>query len=516
MITGKQIINGNFTASSSKSFTASDRLQSIPMGHIFYEATQQEVDEACIAASNSFWYYRKKSGVEKALFLEAIAENILNLGNALLEMANKETGLPIARLQGERGRTINQIKLFAQLLKKGDWVNAVIDLAQPDRKPLPRPDLRSMEIALGPVAVFGASNFPFAFSLAGGDTISAFAAGCPVVFKAHPAHPGTCELMGTAILKAIKDTGMPAGIFSMVHGASHEVGMALVDHEEIKAVGFTGSFQGGKALYDAATRRKVPIPVYAEMGSVNPVFILPGALLEKKDELMKDLAASITLGMGQFCTNPGLLVLLDNEEGRLFASVTQEALAAIPSSPMLTDAISDRYLEGVNKLSQFTDTTIEKHKVTSQLFVTNTDAVMENEYLSEEVFGPCSVGVMANSKKEIIKFAKALKGQLTATIHGTANDLEEFSELIDILQLKAGRLVINGFPTGVEVGYAMVHGGPYPATTDSRSTSVGTNAIYRFTRRVCFQDFPENYLPVELQTNNPLGIYRTIDGVLDK
>jgi NADP-dependent aldehyde dehydrogenase len=515
-LTGKQLINGTFTAGSSRTFTASNRLLAIPLPDIFFEATGEEIAKACEAAGQAFALYRRRSGTEKALFLEAIATQIVNLGDQLLELANMETGLPLARLQGERGRTVGQLNLFAKQLRDGHWVNAVIDTPQPERKPIPRADLRSMQIALGPAAIFGASNFPFAFSVAGGDTASALAAGCPVIFKAHPAHPGTCELMANAILQAIKETNMPAGVFSMVHGASHEVGMTLIGHPQIKAVGFTGSFRGGKALYDAAVRREEPIPVYAEMGSVNPVFFLPNIIKEKKTELARSLAASITLGVGQFCTNPGLFVLQDKEESRIFTEVVRAEIAAVQMAPMLTDTISLSYSKGVDVLARLTNTEMDGDTSKPQIFLSNTAEVLGNEELREEVFGPCSVGVMATDKTEIVEFAKSLKGQLTATIHGTKEDLEEYSELIEVLQLKAGRLVINGFPTGVEVGYAMVHGGPFPATTDSRSTSVGTNAIYRFTRPLCFQDFPESLLPPELQRHNPLGIYRTVDGILTK
>lgn len=515
-LTGKQLINGKFMAGSSKTFTASNRLLSVPLTDIFYEATVDEVAQACEAAAEAFIQYRKKSGIEKAIFLEAIAARVLDLGDQLLEQANIETGLPLARLQGERGRTVGQLNLFAKLLREGQWVNAVIDTPQPERKPLPRADIRCMQIALGPVAIFGASNFPFAFSLAGGDTASALAAGCPVIFKAHPAHPATCELVANAILQAIKETDMPAGVFAMVHGASHEVGMALVQHPQIKAVGFTGSFRGGKALFDAAAKREEPIPVYAEMGSVNPVFFLPGALKQRSSELAKSFAASITLGVGQFCTNPGLFVLEDRDESRLFAETVRAELAAVQPAPMLTDVISNSYAEGVNVLGRLTNTAIDSDASRPRIFLSNAAEVSANDELHEEVFGPCSVGVMAAGKRETIEFAESLKGQLTATIHGTAEDLEDYQELIEVLQLKAGRLVINGFPTGVEVGNAMVHGGPFPATTDSRSTSVGTNAIYRFTRPLCFQDFPESLLPPELQLHNPLHVYRTVDGMLTK
>lgn len=511
-LTGTQIIEGTFTAPSQNSFTAFDPAREQALETLFYEATDTEVATACEAAANAFDAYRRKSGVEKAGFLEAIAAQINELGDALLEQAHQETGLPLARLQGERARTTGQLQLFAQLLREGSWVHAIIDTAQPERKPLPKPDIRSMQVPLGPVAVFGASNFPFAFSIAGGDTASALAAGCPVVFKAHPAHPATCELVGRAIVQAIKVCNMPAGVFGMVHGASHQVGMALVQHSRIKAVGFTGSFRGGKALYDAAVRREEPIPVYAEMGSVNPVFFLPGALKERGKELAKAFAVSITLGTGQFCTNPGLFIMRDNEVSQEFAADTKKELEGIAAGHMLTEAIKKSYLAGVGHLGQVTGTPVDGEAVKPHLFLTHTAELLANPVLSEEVFGPCSVGVRANSKEEMLQLARTLKGHLTATVHGTAEDLQEYKDLIDQLQNKVGRVVINGFPTGVEVTHAMVHGGPYPATTDSRSTSVGTTAIYRFTRPLCFQGFPEELLPPELQISNPLGLTRLVDG----
>lgn len=511
-LTGKQIINGQFKSSSAHSFTASNRLLSTPLEDRFYEATSSEIDEAAIAAWEAFQVYRKKSGAEKAEFLDTIAGEIMNLGDRLIEQANIESGLPVARLLGERDRTVNQLKMFAVLVRAGHWVAAVIDTAQRDRKPLPRADIRSMQMALGPAAVFGASNFPFAYSVAGGDTASALAAGCPVIFKAHPAHPGTCELVGRAIMTAIEVNELPYGIFSMVHGASHEVGMSLVQHKYIKAVGFTGSLKGGKALFDLASRRAEPIPVYAEMGSINPVFILPDVLAQKGEELSKGLAASITLGVGQFCTNPGMFVMEETEESRRFAVRTGESVTATPMQPMLTDEIQSSYKQGIGRLGTITGTASEDLSPSPQIFITKTETVLENEGLVEEVFGPCSVAVMAETKEALLDFATNLKGQLTATIHGTEADLIHYRELIDILTQKAGRVIINGFPTGVEVGHAMVHGGPFPATTDSRSTSVGTNAIYRFTRPVCFQEFPSFLLPPELWDENPLHILRKVNG----
>lgn len=489
---------------------------SLPLEPHFTEATTGEVAEACRFAAGAFDVYAKTGEEEKARFLETIAAEIQSLGDGLLETAHKETGLPLARLGGERSRTINQLYLFAGMLKEGSWVTAIIDTAEPERQPAPKPDLRQMQVPLGPVAVFGASNFPFAFSVAGGDTVSALAAGCPVVFKAHPAHPATCELMAVAITAAAEKCGLPAGVFSMVQGRSNSVGEHLVQHPAVKAVGFTGSFVGGKALFDLAAKRPEPIPVYAEMGSVNPVFFLPRILKEKSAVLAKNFAASIALGSGQFCTNPGSFALLKNDDEIRFVEQTKQALQETVVGTMLTEGIRNSYLKGVQHLARQTGEILEEGVVQAVVFTTGLKDVLENESLLEEVFGPCSVGIVANTKDELLSLAKTLKGQLTATVHGTGEDLEEYKDLLFILQNKAGRLIINSFPTGVEVTHAMVHGGPFPATTDSRTTSVGTGAIYRFTRPVCFQDFPSSLLPDALKDENPLGIWRKVNGILSK
>lgn len=515
ILSGKHLIAGNFTANGTASFTGYNPAEAKNLTTQFFEATNEEVDNACLEAKEAFYAYKKISDKQRAVFLETIANEIVNLGDALIETAHQESGLPIARLQGERGRTAGQLNAFAKMLHEGSWVNAIIDTAQPDRQPLPKVDLRQMQIPLGPVAVFGASNFPLAFSVAGGDTASALAAGCPVVFKAHPAHPGTCELVAKAILKAIQICELPSGTFSLLQGSGYTVGTALVKNPLIKAVGFTGSFAGGKALYDIAVSRDEPIPVYAEMGSVNPVFFLPQMLKEKGDVLAKGFATSITLGVGQFCTNPGMFVALEDLESKKFLENTTSALSEISVGPMLTESIKSSYIKGVSHLSNangvstLSDATFDTVK--PHLFVTDTAAIEKDPLLVEEVFGPSSIGIIAKSKAEILKIAQDLKGHLTATIQGTQQDLQEYKELIDILQDKVGRLLINGFPTGVEVTHAMVHGGPYPSTTDSRSTSVGTTAIYRFTRPVCFQDCPNELLPVALQNENPLNIVRLVN-----
>jgi len=403
-------------------------------------------------------------------------------------------------------------------------VQAIIETAQPDRQPLPKPDTRSLQIPLGPVGVFGASNFPLAFSVAGGDTASALAAGCPVVAKAHPAHPATSQLVADAIIRAAAATGMPAGVFSLIHGPSVEVGMTLVQHPLIKAIGFTGSFRGGKAIFDAAVRRPEPIPVYAEMGSTNPVFILPRALQQRQEALAQGLVNSITLGVGQFCTNPGLVISLASDQTNTFVNIAGEILAAVQPGTMLTPGIKTAYDQGLQKLSNVNNVQVIARGPASDascagsahLLKTDAETFVANPELSEEVFGPSSVVITADSKEQLLEIAHNLHGHLTATIHGTPEDLEEYTELIRLLERKVGRLLLNGYPTGVEVGHAMVHGGPYPATTDARSTSVGTTAIYRFVRPICYQDFPQQLLPEALKNDNPSNIWRKVNGSFTK
>ncbi|MFT4032260.1 MAG: aldehyde dehydrogenase (NADP(+)) [Siphonobacter sp.] len=485
----------------------------------FVDATEQEINQAVALANQAFDTYRLILGKDKAAFLEAIVEEILAIGDELLQTAHLETALPIARLTGERGRTTGQLKLFAELLREGSWVEARMDTALPDRQPLPRPDLRQMLLPIGPVAVFGASNFPFAFSVGGGDTVSALAAGCPVIFKAHPAHPATCQLVGKAILKAARRCEMPEGVFSMVHGTQTAVGMSLVRHPFVKAVAFTGSFRGGKALYDAAQKREEPIPVYAEMGSTNPVFFLPGILKERGEDLAQAYVSSLTQGVGQFCTNPGVAILPAGQQA--FASEASRVLSATKGGYLLTAGIKKTYEHGIEKLSAktkvlgigLTDSALQARPIVVESTVKE---AIQDQTLTEEVFGPSSVLLHADNDEDIYNFARQLNGHLTATIHGTEEDFKQYAALISILQTKVGRLIINGFPTGVEVSHAMTHGGPFPATTDARSTSVGTKAIVRFTRPVSFQDFPDFLLPDELKTSNPLSIWRMVNGNWEK
>lgn len=513
---GKNLIGNSLSANGTTTFNSYDIVAEKMLETNFHEATTDEINAAVAVAANAFNIYKNKSGKEKAVFLECIATEIEALGEILITTASTETGLPVARITGERGRTTGQLRLFAAMIAKGDWVNAIIDTAQPDRKPLPRADIRQMQIALGPVAVFGASNFPLAFSVAGGDTVSALAAGCPVVFKAHHAHPATCELVGTAIINAAKKCNMPEGVFSMLHGKSNDVGQALVNCPAIKAVGFTGSFKGGKALYDAGVRRREPIPVYAEMSSVNPVVFLPGILKEKSPALAENFAASIVLGAGQFCTNPGVFLLLKNEDSENFITLLKDTLLTKPAAAMLTAGINSAYAKGIEKQRQANSvnglTAFEGNQPMPHLLKTDVQTVLNNPGLLEEVFGPSTIAIMANDIDELIHCCKNLEGQLTATVHGTENELADAVNLIQVLQSKASRLNLNGFPTGVEVCNAMVHGGPFPATTDVRTTSVGTQAIYRFTRPVCYQDFLQSMLPDELKDTNPLKIIRLVNG----
>lgn len=517
---GKNIIAGKTVESSGKKFPAFVPAEGNFVEPQFEEATTDHVAQALTAAQTAFDEYRQLPAERRAAFLEAIAEEILALGDALIERTHLETALPKERLTGERGRTMNQLKMFAELVREGSWVEARIDRAQPDRQPLPKPDIRRMLISLGPVAVFGASNFPLAFSTAGGDTASALAAGCPVVVKAHPAHPGASELVARAIVAAAEKTAMPAGVFSMLHGIGHEVGSALVKHPLTKAVGFTGSLRGGRALFDAAANRPDPIPVYAEMGSTNPVFILPGALRERGQAIAEGLKASVTMGVGQFCTNPGLAIGLKDDNFTGFATKLSELIADAPPGTMLYPGILQAYehgikqlseIEGVGKVQSNHTTELSRTEARAAMFTTDARTFAQHNQLGEEVFGPSTVVVSCDSKEELEALARDLEGHLTTTIHGTEQDLAEFKSLVSILESKVGRLLFNGFPTGVEVCASMQHGGPYPATTDSRSTSVGTAAISRFARPVCYQNFPQSALPVELQDTNPRGIWRLVD-----
>ncbi len=479
----------------------------------YFSASVSEVDQAAQLAHAAFGSYSQTTGEARARFLRSIAEKIEALGDELIARANAETALPEGRLRTETARTCNQLRLFADLVAEGSWVDARIDHGDADRKPLPKPDVRSMWRPLGPVVVFGASNFPLAFSVAGGDTASALAAGNPVIVKAHPAHPGTSELVGLAIAAAIKSCELHEGVFSLLYDAGNEVGAALVQHPLIKAGGFTGSRAGGRALFDLASSRPEPIPFYAEMSSVNPVFILPGALRERGDQIAAGLQASVTLGAGQFCTNPGLILLSEGADS--FVQKLGDLMTNAPEQTMLTSAITGNYQKGVSSRSNHP--CVQPVVVANAaLFKTTSTDFLAHPELADELFGPATLVITYTDREQLNELVNSLEGQLTATIHGNEEDLHTHNDLIRLLETKAGRLVFNGFPTGVEVGHAMVHGGPYPATSDGRSTSVGTRAIYRFARQVCFQDFPNSALPAELKEENPLSIARLVDGELTR
>ncbi|MFT7033275.1 MAG: alpha-ketoglutaric semialdehyde dehydrogenase [Cyclobacteriaceae bacterium] len=488
----------------------------------FNISSKEQIDVAVSAAVKAFDIYRKKDKDSIADFLDRAADEILNLGDALLERCHQETALPMGRLTGERGRTMNQLKLFASVVRDGTWIDARIDTAVPDREPIPKSDIRHMLIPLGPVAVFGASNFPLAFSVAGGDTASALAAGCPVVVKGHPAHPGTSEMVAGAIIAAAAATGMPEGTFAIVQGNTNAVGEALVKHPEIKAVGFTGSFGGGKALFDLANARPEPIPVFAEMGSTNPVFILPDILEQKAEELAAGMAGSITMGVGQFCTNPGLAFIQKSDAASAFSKELTSKINEAPAASMLTAGIKAAYENGVKETLSSGDVEAmatgpsgsTANSAEARVFKTSIENFNQNSTLAEETFGPSNVLVEAQTKDQLLEAARNLEGHLTATVHGTMKDFEAYTELFDILEKKVGRVVVNGYPTGVEVCHSMVHGGPYPSTTASQSTSVGTNAINRFARPVCYQDYPQTLLPAALKDGNPLGIWRLVNGQL--
>ncbi|MDX1636718.1 MAG: aldehyde dehydrogenase (NADP(+)) [Balneolaceae bacterium] len=513
-LTGLNVIGKERSGEGTETFRAVDPSTEEPFGPEYVEATGEEVSRAVEKAEQAFRRYRHKSGNERAAFLEATADQIMNLGDELIARCSRETGLGEGRLTGERSRTVNQLRLFAEVVREGSWVDARIDTSDS------APDIRSMKMALGPVGIFGASNFPLAFSVAGGDTASALAAGCTIVVKAHPAHPGTCEMIANAITNAIAETGMPEGTFSMVQGVSHDVGMAIVTHPLIKAVGFTGSFKGGKALYDAATSRPEPIPVYAEMGSTNPIFLLPGALSEKGEEVAEGLTNSVNLGVGQFCTNPGLVAYEESERAGEFRQTVADRFTSAAAGTMLTSGIKSAYEQGLNHLLQQEgvelvtsgDSNEAPNRGVPHLLEVDSSHFLANKSLEEEVFGPSTLTIKAKGRNDLVEIAENLQGHLTATLYGTEEDLAEYSELVAVLQRKVGRLIFNGFPTGVEVNHAMIHGGPFPATTDSRTTSVGTSAINRFARPVCFQNFPDNQLPDELKDQNPLNIWRLVNG----
>ena len=473
--------------------------------HCFSVGNRELVNQACEAAEDAFWSYGYSTLEQRANFLNTIADEIEARADAITEIGSQETGLPTARLQGERGRTVGQLRMFATHILKGEFLDRRHDVALPDRKPLPRPDLRLMQRPIGPVAVFGASNFPLAFSTAGGDTASALAAGCPVVVKGHDAHPGTAEIVAEAIHAAIEKCGLHAGVFSQVQGGALEVGQTLVQHPLIKAVGFTGSLRGGRALFDLCVARPEPIPFFGELGSVNPMFILPNAIANRGAAIAKGWAESLCMGAGQFCTNPGISVLIEGSEADAYIQTAVNALEPVQAQTMLTTGIATAYRAGQERLANtegvkevFTSS-CDLRSATPYLFVTTGKEWLANHSLGEEVFGPLGLVVTVKDTAEMIQVAKSLEGQITCTIHLDEEDTAFAGQLLPVLERKAGRILANSFPTGVEVSDAMVHGGPYPASTDFGATSVGTMAIRRFMRPVCYQNIAEELLPVDLR-----------------
>jgi NADP-dependent aldehyde dehydrogenase len=528
-ITGENLIGATRLMGQGMPFRAWNPAEGCEIEPVFYSADQAEVGQACALAASAFETFRSTTPAQRAALLEAIADNLAALGDALIQRAAMETGLPVARLQGERMRTINQLKMFANLVLEGSWIDARVETAMPERQPLPRPDLRMQSIPLGPVAVFGASNFPLAFSVAGGDTASALAAGCPVIVKAHPAHPGTSELAGRAIQAAVEQCRLPAGVFSLLTGTSNELGAALVSHPAIQAVGFTGSRQGGLALMALAARRRQPIPVYAEMSSINPVFLFPAALAQRGADIARGFADSLTMGAGQFCTNPGIVFGIAGDTFDRFCADAANNVSAKPPVTMLTRGIHEAYERGVGKLVSHAELDMlargaagnesggnsgSKCMGTPALFRTSAKKFTAAPELSEEVFGASSILIECTDLREMLDAAQRMEGQLTATMHIDPADYDSARRLVPILERKVGRILVNGYPTGVEVSPAMVHGGPYPATSDGRSTSVGTAAIYRFVRPVCYQDMPQALLPNALRDGNPANIWHRRNGEL--
>lgn len=519
-LTGQMIIAGSPVRGTGAEIRGFDPATGHPLEPAYRYGDTADVQAATAAAAAAFPAYRATTAERRAQFLEAVAERIEDVAEPLIARAVAESGLPQTRITGEVGRTTGQLRLFAGVLREGSWNGARIDPAQPDRTPHPRPDIRQRSIALGPVAVFSASNFPLAFSVAGGDTASALAAGCPVVVKAHDAHPGTSEIVARAIADAVSASGLPVGTFSMLFGTGEQLGVELVTDPRIKAVGFTGSRTGGIALAAAAAARPEPIPVYAEMSSVNPVFLLEGALRTRGGDLGRAFIGSLTMGAGQFCTNPGLVVAVDGPGLASFVDAAREAISAAPAAPMLTAHIARNYSNGVQSLAGTAELIARgQHgggEICGQAALFGTDAAgfLASGDLQAEVFGASSLIVRCADAAEMAAVAEGIEGQLTATVHADDTDLDAASDLLPLLELKAGRILFNGWPTGVEVCHAMVHGGPFPATTDSRTTSVGARAIERFLRPVAYQGVPKALLPSAIADGNPDGLWRRIDGQL--
>ncbi|ASJ73904.1 aldehyde dehydrogenase (NADP(+)) [Granulosicoccus antarcticus] len=519
-VEGVQIIGTKVTHGKGESIHYVNPATGESLEPIFNGSTLEDVETACKLADSAFDIYRETSPEQRAAFLEAIATGIEAVSGSLIERAALESGLPTARLTGECARTCAQLRHFSQALKTGEWLGVRLATAQPDRQPLPGPDLRQRQVPLGPVAVFGASNFPLAFSVAGGDTASALAAGCPVVVKAHSAHPGASEIVGMEVQKACSEHDIPEGVFSLLYDAGFDVGQALVADPRISAVGFTGSRRGGLALMAIAQNRPVPIPVYAEMSSINPVFLLPHALTSRTEKIAQGFVGSLTMGAGQFCTNPGLVIAVGGEALEHFCTLSKQLIIDAPAQTMLTPGIHKAYVAGVDRLA---GNDRAKSIAAGQpgkalgscqahLFRTTADAFLDDQSLQDEVFGAASIIVECRDHDQMLEVTRSLEGQLTVTLHMDDDDLDVAKSLVPVLERKAGRILVDGWPTGVEVSDPMVHGGPFPATSDARTTSVGSAAIARFLRPVCYQSFPSALLPTELRDDNPRRLSRLVDG----
>jgi NADP-dependent aldehyde dehydrogenase len=520
---GMHFIAGSAEAVGGEVFHGVDPVAGNNLEPSYAEATPTQVARACDGAAAAAPLFAATAPSKRAALLRAIADGLMGLGDDLVKRMHAETALPAARVQGERARTVMQLQQFAALLDDGSWVDAHIDHGDSTRAPMPKPDLRRMLIPLGPVAVFGASNFPLAYSVAGGDTASALAAGCPVVVKGHPAHPGTSEMVGRVIFDAVQSLGLPAGTFSLLHGRSQETGGALVQNDAIKAVGFTGSHSGGRALFNQAADRHEPIPVFAEMGSANPLVVLPKALATRGSQIAEQVAASCLLAQGQFCTKPGLVLWLEGDGDQQFYDVLRERLCSAASGATVHSSIRKSYERAIDDVSAL-PVEIDRAAVSENLGVAEVipallraspEAVLNNERLRSEIYGPAMLTVACRSMTELQKVVDSLDGHLTATVHGDEDDFATHRPVLDVLRRKVGRIIANGVPTGVEVSTAMVHGGPYPAATDARYSAVGTTSINRWVRPACWQDWPQDLLPAELRDGNPRGIQRLVNGNLE-
>jgi len=522
MITGKNYIGNRLSAKGTSSFNTINPILNSPNTTNFIEATAEEVEEAVQLAAEAFSIYKTISNEKKAAFLNGIADEIEALGSNLLDIYCQESGLPRGRAEGERARTLFQLRSFAQLVLEGSWVDASIDTALPERSPIPKVDLRKMSIPIGPIVVFGSSNFPFAYSTAGGDTASALAAGCPVIVKSHAMHAGTGEMVASAIIKAAQNQGMPNGIFSNLLDGGIRVGSQLVKHPMVKGVGFTGSIQGGRALFDLAAERKEPIPVFAEMGSINPVVILPSALENNLEKWSSAYAESIMGGMGQFCTKPGLIIGIKDDLLTTFIQSLGEKLIAMTPSSMLHPIIYNNFNKGKEKLSSQSginiivtnETEVQPNFAQQCLMKIEATSFLTNPTFQTEVFGPLTLVVECDNKEQLLEVINSLEGQLSGSLIGDQEELESYTTIINALKTKVGRMIFNGVPTGVEVCPSMLHGGPYPASTDSRFTAVGIHAIKRWVRPFSYQNWPMELLPLELKNDNPLKIIRLVNNKL--